>query len=115
VSEVIALFSSPSQNPGLRKQLPRLDVTLVFSFPISHRNFFGSVTAPKSYQSILKHPCLMVEEMFVLRAFCASIKAHLRLMKCPMHDSRTHGRDETPRLHILRANCYFTLKNTRPS
>src|SRR5262244_2632502 len=72
VGKVIPLLFAPGQNSRLIEQSSRLCVSLVFPFPLGHRNFFGSVAAPQSNKSILKYSCRMLEEILIFFTFCAN-------------------------------------------
>ena len=58
---------------------------LMDSFPLGDGNLLSPVAAPKPYELILQHSCRMLEQILVLRAFCANIKPHFRPMNCPIH------------------------------
>lgn len=83
-NNVSSLF--PSLVPVLIQQPAGLCFLLVDPFPFGDRNILCSVAASESHKSILKHPCWMPEQALIFCAFCANIKAHFGLMKCPIHD-----------------------------
>lgn len=66
------------------QQAPGLRLPSIHSFPLGDGNFSSPVPAAESRKSILKHSCLMIEEMLVLSAFRANLKSKFALLKCPI-------------------------------
>jgi hypothetical protein len=66
------------------QQMSRLSLSSIDSFPLGDRNFLRAVAPSESHKSILKHLCLMIEEILVFCTFGPNIKSHFGLMKCPI-------------------------------